>query len=726
MQIQEKSFPGHATWAHLMHTCLVVLAIGCLLLLSAPLRSQSSLTGDSIIHTLSSLPDDTLKLKQYLVNADKLRSINPAASLVLANAYLNLAKKLKRPNSEAKALSLVALAYDAQGNFKKAIEYHLLALAIRKQLGNKKDQATSLASIANAYQAMDVIDKTLDYYLQAMVIFEETDNKMGIANTSIGLGLVYDSQNQYQEALKYYYKAASLFSGIQDKQGLADAYGNLAYSYFKTQKLDSALLYFNHSLNLQREIGDMYNVVHSLGGLGSVYQQLGKQPEALRYYKEALELELKIGDDHGLAICYEDLGAAYLNAHHFFEAKESFQKAIELSQKTSAFDLLTASYAGLAEVESNLKNYQSAYFFQVRHDRLKDSIEGLVRSKQIADMQTKYEMEKKDKELILKDAQIRRQEADNRQKSLQRNGFIIGFGLMILLALFIYRSFHLKKTANVIITAQKILVEEQKHKVEKQKEMLEEKQKEIVDSLQYARRIQRAVITSDRYISKHLDNYFILYKPKDIVSGDFYWSLEIHGKLYIVTADCTGHGVPGAFMSLLNISILNEVVMEKHIYSPELILNEARLQIIKALNSEGQEETKDGMDCTVFCFDFSNLHLAYASANNRFNIVRNGVLITSEADKMPVGKAPGDEKSFTLHTLPLLKGDLLYTFTDGYADQFGGPKGKKFKYKQLEECFLEICSLSLSEQKKILDSRMEAWKGPHEQVDDILVMGIRI
>ena len=222
-------------------------------------------------------------------------------------------------------------------------------------------------------------------------------------------------------------------------------------------------------------------------------------------------------------------------------------------------------------------------------------------------------------------------------------------------------------------------------------------------------------------------NFFILYKPKDIVSGDFYWALEIDNKFYICTADCTGHGVPGAFMSMLNISYLNESIIEKGIKKPNEVLNHIRTEIIQSLNPEGsEEESKDGMDCILACFDFTTYTLEYAAANNSFYVIRDKEIIPCPADKMPVGKSPRDHEPFTLHTVKLQKGDVVYMLTDGLPDQFGGPKSKKFKYKQLEEVLLSAHSLSMEKQKEILKERFNTWKGNLEQVDDVLVIGVRV
>ena len=279
-------------------------------------------------------------------------------------------------------------------------------------------------------------------------------------------------------------------------------------------------------------------------------------------------------------------------------------------------------------------------------------------------------------------------------------------------------------------------VSERTAEVVKQKEIIEEKNKDILDSIHYAKRIQRALLASDLMLKRNLSEYFVLYQPKDIVSGDFYWAQETNGKFLLSVCDCTGHGVPGAFMSLLNISFLNEVTAEKKISQPDLILNHVRESIINALNTEGNEESKDGMDSIICCFDFNNLTLEAACANNPLWIVRSangkdesGMSISFyeiKPDKMPVGKHVNDKNSFTLHKYNLQKGDSIYIFSDGYPDQFGGPKGKKFKYAQLEKLLLTIQEKSMEEQKEILNKTINNWRGSLEQVDDICIIGLRM
>jgi len=260
----------------------------------------------------------------------------------------------------------------------------------------------------------------------------------------------------------------------------------------------------------------------------------------------------------------------------------------------------------------------------------------------------------------------------------------------------------------------------------KQKDIIEEKQKEILDSINYAKRIQFSLLASENLLNQNLPEHFVLFKPKDVVSGDFYWATPTNEGFIYITSDCTGHGVPGAFMSLLNISKLSQAINENKITRPDLILNNIRSEIIRALNAEGSEESKDGMDAILCKLDIKNMKLQYAAANNSFYIIRNNELLICNADKMPVGKGHDDSISFSFNEIDLKKGDIIYTLTDGYADQFGGPKGKKFKYKPLENILLSIHALPMKEQNILLNQKFEDWKAQLEQVDDVLIIGVRV
>lgn len=263
--------------------------------------------------------------------------------------------------------------------------------------------------------------------------------------------------------------------------------------------------------------------------------------------------------------------------------------------------------------------------------------------------------------------------------------------------------------------------------IEDQRSILEEKNKEITDSINYARRIQNVLLAPAALMKENLREHFILYKPKDIVSGDFYWAARSDDKFWLCVGDCTGHGVPGAFMSLLNISFLRELITEQKLKTTNEVLDKQREAIIASMNPDGSEESaKDGMDCAILCFERDMAGMQFSCANNPLWIMRDGELIEFRGDKQPVGLHEGAITPFKANHHVLRKGDIVYALTDGFADQFGGPKGKKFKYAHLKEVINSIQHLSMETQKKELDRIFDEWKGSLEQVDDVLIIGIRI
>ncbi|MFO7829821.1 MAG: SpoIIE family protein phosphatase [Bacteroidales bacterium] len=270
-------------------------------------------------------------------------------------------------------------------------------------------------------------------------------------------------------------------------------------------------------------------------------------------------------------------------------------------------------------------------------------------------------------------------------------------------------------------------VVKQKDEIEKQRDEIADKNRSITDSIEYASRIQTAVLPSNDFANEVLPEHFILFRPRDIVSGDFYWMTKKDNLLVLIAADCTGHGVPGAFMSMLGVSFLNEIVNRHEVTSANVILNSLRADVKKTLGQEGKEgEAKDGMDLALCILDLEKMKLQYAGAYNPLYIFRNNELIEVKADRMPIGIYVKEKDSFTNHEIDLQKGDVFYIFSDGYQDQFGGEDGSKFKTKNFKQLLLEIHQKPMSEQREILNSTIDDWRGEWEQVDDIIIMGVRV
>jgi serine phosphatase RsbU (regulator of sigma subunit)/HAMP domain-containing protein len=266
----------------------------------------------------------------------------------------------------------------------------------------------------------------------------------------------------------------------------------------------------------------------------------------------------------------------------------------------------------------------------------------------------------------------------------------------------------------------------QKEEIEHQSEKMEELYTDITASIRYAKRLQDSILPQQQYIKSLLPESFVLFKPKDIVSGDFYWFQDTPTKVLFSAVDCTGHGVPGAFMSLIGANALSRIVVENGVEKPSVILDELNRLSSSALNkSTGGNEVRDGMDAAICSFDKSTNKLEYAGANNPLYLIRNNEVTQIKADKFAIASFTPDSENYTNHEIQIEQGDVVYLFSDGYADQFGGERGKKFMYRKFRELLLEVKDKSPIEQKSILNSTIENWRGIHEQVDDILIIGVK-
>ena len=624
---------------------------------------------------------DTIKLRKVFLQINALEKSFPDSSIKLYESLIEQEKS--NPNQKVIGMS-----------------YHRLAELIYDQ---KKD-----------------LNKYFELCYKAIKIFEVIQDSTNAINIYQNLGVNLVRQNRFTEGLVYYkavadYAARHRITSLIIRSNMA-----MAECYSSSDRSDTAILILKNLADNYPKDGKQDDYGMLLNNIGNTYYNLADQSKnntyflnAIEYAKKARDLFLTLtNESENLAYSYGLLGAAYMAADNYSESEKNYGLAIKFFHDKNRFGDLELMYYELTQLNIKQGKADKASHYLALYDSLSKQLFSNENSNSISAMKTQFETDKKENENKLL------QKENNQQKIISY--FIIGgLVLAISFAFFIFRGLKNQRRANKIIS-------KQKEEVHHQKEIVEEKQKEILDSIHYAKRIQRAVITSDAYIAQYLKDYFIFYQPKDIVSGDFYWALHTNTGFYLATADCTGHGVPGAFMSLLNISILNEVLIEKKIVRPDLILNEARKDIIRSLNPTGSEESKDGMDCILACFNFEKLTLEYAAANNSFYIVRDNKLMTCKADKMPVGKSPRDTEPFTLHTIDLQKGDIVYMLTDGLPDQFGGEKGKKFKYKQLEDLLVNNTEKPLQEQRYILERSFNEWKGNLEQVDDVLLIGIKI
>jgi serine phosphatase RsbU (regulator of sigma subunit) len=344
-------------------------------------------------------------------------------------------------------------------------------------------------------------------------------------------------------------------------------------------------------------------------------------------------------------------------------------------------------------------------------------------------LKTRFEVEKKETELEgkAKAEQEKMQAIARIEKKKQQfiiGAFIAGLTLILIFVFFIVNRLRITSKQKRIIEKQKAIVEKQKQETEHQKLLVEAHQKEIIDSINYAKRLQMAILPTTETVREHLPDSFIFYQPKDIVSGDFYWIEHLDDTTFIAAADSTGHGVPGSMVSILCSNALNRAVKEFRLRNTGEILNKTRELVLETF-AKSSSDVKDGMDISLLAIHKAKQTLFWSGANNSLWYVVEGKLNEIKGDKQPIGKTE-NAKPFTCHTVPYQAGSIFYLYTDGYADQFGGSKGKKFKYRQLQEYVLANSSRPMEEQKQLLGEEFENWKGNLEQVDDVTIIGLKI
>jgi serine phosphatase RsbU (regulator of sigma subunit) len=446
-----------------------------------------------------------------------------------------------------------------------------------------------------------------------------------------------------------------------------------------------------------------------------------KKPDsAIYYFKKSIEYYTKIDNYAGISVANSGIANTYFMLKNYKMAEEHYKIALSIAEKYNIRKFAYSQYKQVSKFYAHLKNYEKAYLLLNSYLELKDSVENENKNRLLEEMQAKYDYEKQEKEIaLLKEQQILKDERTKQEKQKNKILFAALVGIITFSGIsgfFIWRAYKIKKETNAKLTLQNIEISQQ--------------HKEIKDSIKYAKRIQEAILPPVEQINKLLPENFILYKPKDIVSGDFYWVEEKNDIVYFAVVDCTGHGVPGAFMSIVGRNGLNEAINTLNNPNPAEILDYLNFFVNQSLHQTYEHSTiRDGMDLTLCAYNKNNHSLQFAGANNSLWQIKNknGEFIEIKADKQPIGNYVGfNTKPFTNHVVQFEQNDCFYLMSDGFADQFGGPKGKKYKYSRLKELIASAYHKNMNEQLALLSEEFEKWKGNIEQVDDVCIMGIKL
>jgi CheY-like chemotaxis protein len=569
------------------------------------------------------------------------------------------------------------------------------------------------------------IQSQIEQYKAQIEKYETEGNKTELAKYLTRIGNLYWQVDAETEAIKYFERSIAVNKELGNKNALKVIYNYLGAIYTENDQFQKAIDYFEKSLQINNDLRNYNETASDYLNLARALQSLGYYAESNEKAKKGLERALELNNMNLIKSYYSLLGENYDKLGQGKNAKEYFDKYNTITKHLQKQEM-EALENKTQEIEKQV---------QTKEKQLKNTLDTLGEVLQVnREMQLQNELLNKVNQL--KEMEAREQEArmEAREKVRQTQIFSLSIVLVLFVLFFgfVYWQFQQKKKANILLKQQNIEIDRQKNEIELQHNMVTLQTRKITDSIQYARKIQRAVLPPEDIFKEGFNDYFVLYRPKDIVSGDFYWVTKKDDILIIAVADCTGHGVPGAFMSMLGVAYLNEIVnkiaINKHISSlnADDILNQLREMIISSLHQTGNpNEPKDGMDIALCIFDYENKKLQYAGANNPLYLIRKGELIIYKADKMPVSYHQYRNISFKKHVIDLQNDDRIYLFSDGYVDQFGGEKGMKFLSNRFRDLIVSIHNQTMSDQCRILEKELDDWRGDRAQLDDVLVIGTR-
>lgn len=568
----------------------------------------------------------------------------------------------------------------------KLIDEYKQQIENYKQQNNTVQQGNYLNKLAFVYWESNVYSEALQCFSQLLEINKQNNNQNGIKTILYNIGLIHTDMEDYKKAYDNFHEGLGYARKLNQKEGIYSGLINEAGAQNKLGKHNEAIKGLNEALLIAQELNNLKLIRTSYGMLAENYEALGNSEKTMEYFNLFASVDKHIKSEQ-----IKDIES---------KSKEEVQKAAEAKAKSE--QQLSEKVVELEETQESLKK-----------------TEEITKQQQL--------------ELELKELANREIETKLKNERIIRFSFTAFAVLILLFSMVLIRQIQAKKKANIELAVKNVQIQEQSDEIAAQRDLANKQKQNITDSIEYGKRIQQALLPPAGFLRRSLPEHFILFKPRDIVSGDFYWLMNKDSKIIIAAADCTGHGVPGAFMSMLGTAFLNEIVNKivenKHVYSLQAneILNQLRTYIIESLHQTGRsDEAKDGIDLALCIIDYDTKQVQFAGARNPLYHISNGELTIYKGDPMPASIHQYAEVPFTNHEINVKEGDILYMFTDGYPDQIGGPKKRKFMSKTFQDLLLKIHQKPMDAQHQILDKTIEDWKGPGIQIDDMLVIGLKL
>ena len=709
---------------------------------------------DSLINNLKLLKTDTNKINTLFQIGEALTFVKPDSAIYYYSEAVTIADKIGNKNKKGEATRQIGWCQLVKGEYSQSDSSLKIALEIaNKELqSNKKNVAakslkgTVYGDLGALYYSKSEMAQALEYFFEALKINEAVQSKKNVAVNLGNIGIVFRELGENDKAKEYYYKALQVNKELDRKSGMSTNMGNIGALYIKEENYDSAIEILKEALELDREIGNKKGIARHISNIAIAYSGQNKYENALEYSLKSLEIEQEIGNKNGMIHDYNNIGAHYTKLGKYEKAENYLQEALDLSEKIGEKTIRKDIYGHFTDLYKAKNQYRKALLNYEKHILYRDSIKSEENEKALIQKEMEYEYEKQQ---AIKDAEHEAQmeihAAEKKRQKTITYSVSSGLALVVLFSFFLYNRFRVTRKQKRIIEEKEKQTQLQNIEISKQKELVEEKNTEILDSITYAKRLQDAILPPTKLVNSYLTESFILYKPKDIVAGDFYFMdvVEEGDKrlIYYVAADCTGHGVPGAMVSIVGANGLKRCIQEFGLRDPGKILD--KLSELVAENfAQSEEKIRDGMDLALCCLEVKNGNtqkLHFAGANNPLWIInpqrekapeaatpfRQEGGYEIKADKQAIGYTE-NIKPFTTHTLNVEKGDTLYTFSDGFPDQFGGEKAKKFKSANFKKLLLSIYNKPMDEQKAVINQTFEDWKGELEQIDDVCVIGVRV
>ncbi|MFN3916576.1 MAG: tetratricopeptide repeat protein [Flavobacteriales bacterium] len=633
-----------------------------------------------------------------------------------------------------------------KGDFDSALECYKKSLELKKKINDLQGMAMSYNNIGNVTEYQGNLKEALDYYYDGIAIAEQVNEYKVLGLLHNNIGFIYYTLAELDKAKEFFTNSLEYHAKNQDYAGMSDAYGNMAQIEQKKGNHEESVRLNRLAKNYSEKLNDQAGIAQALLNIAVSYTQIGLSDSAMRYVDSAIDAFESMGYKYPLAFAYLNKSKIFANQGKNKESFAYVQKALSIAEEINYPEQLIKVYEHYSTLLANQGKYKQALHFYTEMVRLEKQQQDSENKKQTIRKSLEYEYllahtadsVKMEEQKRVAAAELKAKDVQLEKEALQRYTLFGGLAIVVVFALFLFKRFKIERHQKEQIALKKSEVERQKH-------LLEEKNQEITDSINYAKRIQEAILPSRYSLTENLKNGFVLFKPKDIVSGDFYWLEKVGDVTFFAAADCTGHGVPGAMVSVVCSNALSKALLEENIAEPGKLLDRARELVVERF-AKSNEDVKDGMDISLCALHGTTLN--WSGANNPLWIIADGNradLLDSQADlagfknllglggktlyeikpnKQPIGKVDHPQP-FTTHTIELQEGDTLYIFTDGYQDQFGGDKGKKFKASKLKELLLSIQDKTMEEQKGFLDQAFEDWRGNLEQIDDLCVIGVR-